>query len=82
MNVSFVVVEGQLNAGSPSQPFSQLLVFTMLPNPFNRQPLLYTYLPPADANNPRNLGHKTFAVVSDEEEELRRRSGDGRRGEG
>ena len=66
VNVSFVVVEGQLYAGTALQSFSQLLVFTMLPNPFNRQPLMYTYLPPADPTNPRNLGHKTFAIVREE----------------
>ena len=76
VNVSFVVVEGQLYAGTVLQSFSQLLVFTMLPNPFNRQPLMYTYLPPADPTNPRNLGHKTFAIVREAE------AGAGTRGSG
>ncbi|CAI5520036.1 unnamed protein product [Closterium sp. Naga37s-1] len=63
VNASFVIVEGQLIAGSSTKHFSQKVVFTLTPNPNGRAPYQYTANAPADPSNPRNFGNKAFVVV-------------------
>ncbi|CAI6007157.1 unnamed protein product [Closterium sp. NIES-64] len=63
VNASFVIVEGQLIAGSSAKHFSQKVVFTLTHNPNGRAPYQYTANAPADPANPRNFGHKAFVVV-------------------
>ncbi|CAI7748593.1 unnamed protein product [Closterium sp. NIES-53] len=63
VNASFVIVEGQLIAGSSAKHFSQKAIFTLTHNPNGRAPYQYTANAPADPANPRNFGHKAFVVV-------------------
>ena len=68
VRANYVIVQGYLGAGTPSRQFSQRLFFTLTPNTAaNRSSYLYTDREPADVDHPRSLGHKVFAVVSEEE---------------
>lgn len=60
---SFVIVEGRFIIGNPGAQYSQKAYIELTPNPNGRADFLYTARAPADAANPRNLGHKAFAVV-------------------
>lgn len=69
VTASFVVVKGQLVAGSLTKQFSAYLSFLLVPNPNNRLGL--TVSAPAfpnrtnteRVNSSANIGHKAFAVV-------------------
>ncbi|CAI7745485.1 unnamed protein product [Closterium sp. NIES-53] len=61
VNAHFIVVMGRLTAGEPSRHFSSRLTFTLFPG--SRKPYMLSKLAPADAANPRDLGHKAFIVV-------------------
>lgn len=58
-----VLVEGQLAIGSASQQFMSKITFSLAPNPWGRLDYSADYNPPADARNPRNVGHKAFVVM-------------------
>ena len=61
----YVIVQGYLGAGTNTSSFSRRLTFTLMPNAKqSRAEYLYTERAPADASNPRSLGHKVLAVVS------------------
>ncbi|CAI5467409.1 unnamed protein product [Closterium sp. Yama58-4] len=62
LNASFILLQGRLAIGAQQQHFSQRAVLTLTPNPSARAPLLVSDPLPADAANPRNLGHKALAV--------------------
>ncbi|CAI5504735.1 unnamed protein product [Closterium sp. Naga37s-1] len=61
VNAHFIVVMGRLTAGEPNRHFSSRLTFTLFPG--SRKPYMLSKLAPADAANPRDLGHKAFIVV-------------------
>lgn len=63
IQASFVLVQGRLTIGTPSQQFQQRATITLTPNPSRRAPYAYTSNSPADAQNPRDLGHKAFVVI-------------------
>ncbi|CAI5505871.1 unnamed protein product, partial [Closterium sp. Naga37s-1] len=63
LNASFILLQGRLAIGAQQQHFSQRAVLTLTPNPSARAPLLVADPLPADAANPRNLGHKALAVL-------------------
>ncbi|CAI5505864.1 unnamed protein product [Closterium sp. Naga37s-1] len=63
LNASFILLQGRLAIGAQQQHFSQRAVLTLTPNPSARAPLLVADPLPADAANPRNLGHKALAVA-------------------
>ncbi|GJP61931.1 hypothetical protein CLOP_g19052 [Closterium sp. NIES-67] len=62
VQATFIIVQGRLSVGSSDAPFRRLALFTLLPSP-GRRNFSLTDLPPADPQNPRNLGHKAFIVV-------------------
>ncbi|GJP81332.1 hypothetical protein CLOP_g11497 [Closterium sp. NIES-67] len=62
----FILVMGRLTAGSASRQLSSRLTVTLHPNTGysgGRKPYMLRKVPPADRGNPRDLGHKAFAVV-------------------
>ena len=63
MVANFVIVEGQLVIGTEDKQFSQKAVIELTPNK-DRSNYAYTSTPPADTENPRDLGYKAFVVVS------------------
>lgn len=62
VKANYILVEGQLFAGTASQPYRQKAIFELTPAP-GRKNLQYTFSLPAEPQYPRNLGHKVFAVV-------------------
>ncbi len=62
MVANFVIVEGQLVIGTENKQFSQKAIIELTPNK-KRSPYSYTSTPPADRENPRDLGYKSFVVV-------------------
>lgn len=63
IQASFVLVQGRLTIGTPSQQFRQKATITLTPNPNGRAPYAYTSNSPADTQYPRDFGHKAFVVV-------------------
>ncbi|CAI5991618.1 unnamed protein product [Closterium sp. NIES-64] len=62
----FILVMGRFTAGSAARQLSSHLTVTLHPNTGfsgGRKPYKLRKVPPADARNPRDLGHKAFAVV-------------------
>ncbi|CAI5461032.1 unnamed protein product [Closterium sp. Yama58-4] len=62
----FILVMGRFTAGSASRQLSSRLTVTLHPNmgfSGGRKPYKLRRVPPADPRNPRDLGHKAFAVV-------------------
>ncbi|CAI5509903.1 unnamed protein product, partial [Closterium sp. Naga37s-1] len=62
----FILVMGRFTEGSASRQLSSHLTVTLHPNTGfsgGRKPYKLRKVPPADARNPRDLGHKAFAVV-------------------
>ncbi|CAI5504729.1 unnamed protein product [Closterium sp. Naga37s-1] len=58
------MVFGRLTAGEPDKHFAGRVTFTLFQNFMGgRKPYQLKYQNPADKGNPRDLGHKTFAVV-------------------
>ncbi|CAI5505676.1 unnamed protein product [Closterium sp. Naga37s-1] len=64
VRAAYIMVFGRLTAGEPSAHFSSRVTFTLYQN-FKQQraPYALQFHKPADPGNPRDLGHKTFAVV-------------------
>ncbi|CAI5526904.1 unnamed protein product [Closterium sp. Naga37s-1] len=64
VRAAYIMVFGRLTAGEPDKHFSNRVTFTLFQN-FKQQRASYAlqFYKPSDPNNPRDLGHKTFAVV-------------------
>ncbi|CAI7859030.1 unnamed protein product [Closterium sp. NIES-54] len=64
VRANYIMVFGRLTAGEPNMHFAGRLTFTLFQNfKGKRKPYELKYQSPADKENPRNMGHKTFAVV-------------------
>ncbi|CAI5484158.1 unnamed protein product [Closterium sp. Yama58-4] len=64
VRANYIMVFGRLTAGEPDKHFAGRVTFTMFQNFLGgRKPYQLKYQSPADKGNPRDLGHKTFAVV-------------------
>ncbi|CAI7901316.1 unnamed protein product, partial [Closterium sp. NIES-53] len=63
VRANYIMVFGRLTAGEPNMHFAGRLTFTLFQNfKGKRKPYELKYQSPADKENPRNMGHKTFAV--------------------
>ncbi|CAI5504733.1 unnamed protein product [Closterium sp. Naga37s-1] len=64
VRAAYIMVFGRLTAGEPNAHFSSRVTFTLFQN-FKQQRASYAlqFYKPSDPGNPRDLGHKTFAVV-------------------
>ncbi|CAI5941385.1 unnamed protein product [Closterium sp. NIES-64] len=64
VRANYIMVFGRLTAGEPDKHFAGRVTFTLFQNFMGgRKPYQLKYQSPADKGNPRDLGHKTFAVV-------------------
>ncbi|CAI5484157.1 unnamed protein product [Closterium sp. Yama58-4] len=64
VRAAYIMVFGRLTAGEPDNHFSNRVTFTLFQNfKERRAPYALQFYKPSDPNNPRDLGHKTFAVV-------------------
>ncbi|CAI5505675.1 unnamed protein product [Closterium sp. Naga37s-1] len=64
VRANYIMVFGRLTAGEPEKHFAGRVTFTLFQNFMGgRKPYQLKYQSPADKGNPRDLGHKTFAVV-------------------
>ncbi|CAI5941373.1 unnamed protein product [Closterium sp. NIES-64] len=64
VRAAYIMVFGRLTAGEPDKHFSNRVTFMLFQN-FKQSRASYAlqFYKPSDPNNPRDLGHKTFAVV-------------------
>lgn len=62
MQANFVIVEGQFYIGTEAKQFSQKVLIELTPRR-DRSPYSYSLTPPADKENPRDLGYKAFVVI-------------------